>query len=56
MVTSTEPGDGKTYFCINLAGIYSMASSKTVLVDLDIRKPSVYQRLGCKNDLGFQIT
>lgn len=42
--TSTESGDGKTYFSINLAGIYSMASKKTILVDMDIRKPSINQR------------
>ncbi|HLP04918.1 MAG TPA: polysaccharide biosynthesis tyrosine autokinase [Paludibacter sp.] len=44
MVTSTESGDGKTYFSINLAAIYSMSSRKTILVDMDIRKPSVNQR------------
>jgi capsular exopolysaccharide synthesis family protein len=44
MTTSTESGDGKTYFSINLASIYSMASKKTILVDMDIRKPSVNQR------------
>jgi capsular exopolysaccharide synthesis family protein len=44
MVTSTESGDGKTYFSINLAAIYSMASKRTILVDMDIRKPSINQR------------
>jgi capsular exopolysaccharide synthesis family protein len=52
MVTSSESGDGKTYFCINLACIYAMASPKTLLVDMDIRKPSVYNRLGCENNMG----
>jgi capsular exopolysaccharide synthesis family protein len=42
--TSTESGDGKTYFSINLAAVYSMASKKTILVDMDIRKPSINQR------------
>jgi tyrosine-protein kinase Etk/Wzc len=42
--TSTESGDGKTYFSINLAAIYAMASKKTILVDMDIRKPSINQR------------
>ncbi|MEI6554088.1 MAG: polysaccharide biosynthesis tyrosine autokinase [Paludibacter sp.] len=44
MVTSAESGDGKTYFAINLTSIYSMASKKTLLIDMDIRKPSVNQR------------
>lgn len=44
LVTSTESGDGKTYFSINLSAIYSMTNKKTILVDMDIRKPSVNQR------------
>lgn len=53
MVTSSESGDGKTYFSINLACTYAMASQKTILIDMDIRKPSVYARLGCKNTIGL---
>lgn len=53
MVTSSESGDGKTYFSINMACIYSMASQKTVLVDMDIRKPSVYRRLNTENEIGL---
>ncbi|MEA4935048.1 MAG: polysaccharide biosynthesis tyrosine autokinase [Paludibacter sp.] len=52
MVTSSESGDGKTYFSINLACIYSMASPRTLLIDMDIRKPSLYSRLGCQNTVG----
>lgn len=44
MATSTESGDGKSYFCINLAAVYAMVSPKTILVDMDIRKPSINQR------------
>lgn len=44
MTTSTESGDGKSYFCINLAAVYGMVSPKTILVDMDIRKPSINQR------------
>lgn len=44
MTTSTESGDGKSYFCINLAAVYAMVSPKTILVDMDIRKPSINQR------------
>ncbi|MDD4970191.1 MAG: polysaccharide biosynthesis tyrosine autokinase [Paludibacter sp.] len=62
MTTSTESGDGKTYFSINLAAVYSMASKKTLLVDMDIRKPSVNQRFnivqpnGVTNYLAGQCT
>jgi tyrosine-protein kinase Etk/Wzc len=44
LVSSTESGDGKTYFSINLASVYAMASKRTLLIDMDIRKPSVNQR------------
>jgi hypothetical protein len=49
VITSGESGDGKTYFGINLAGIYSMSSPKTILVDMDIRKPSVNGRFNITN-------
>lgn len=52
MNTSTESGDGKTYFSINLASVYAMASKKTILVDMDIRKPSVNQRFNIVHPLG----
>jgi len=52
MITSGESGDGKTYFGINLAGIYSMSSPKTILVDMDIRKPSVNERFNITNTEG----
>jgi capsular exopolysaccharide synthesis family protein len=52
LITSTESGDGKTYFSINLASIYSMASKKTLLVDMDIRKPSVNQRFNIVQPIG----
>ena len=48
MITSGESGDGKTYFATNLACVYAMASQRTVLVDMDIRKPSITQRLDLK--------
>jgi capsular exopolysaccharide synthesis family protein len=53
MITSGESGDGKTYFSINLASIYSMASKKTLLVDMDIRKPTLYQRFELEQSNGI---
>ena len=52
MVTSAESGDGKTYFSANFAGVYSLISKKTLLIDLDFRKPSVAALLH-KNDKGL---
>jgi capsular exopolysaccharide synthesis family protein len=52
MVTSAESGDGKTYFSANFAGVYSLISKKTLLIDLDFRKPSVAALLH-KHDKGL---
>ncbi|MDP4270660.1 MAG: polysaccharide biosynthesis tyrosine autokinase [Bacteroidota bacterium] len=41
IITSAEPGDGKTYIALNLASIFQMTGKKVVLVDFDLRKPAV---------------
>jgi capsular exopolysaccharide synthesis family protein len=41
MVTSTEPGEGKTFVSVNLAIILSMADKKVLLLGLDLRKPKL---------------
>ncbi len=51
-VTSAESGDGKTFLCTNMAAMFAMTGKKTILVDLDIRKPNVHEKLGLPNGLG----
>lgn len=47
MVTSSLPGEGKTFVSINLAISMAMELDTTVLlVDADVSRPSVLQRLG----------
>jgi protein-tyrosine kinase len=47
MVTSSLPGEGKTFVSINLAMSLAMELDKTVLlVDGDVSRPSVLNRLG----------
>lgn len=41
LVTSSQPGDGKSFISINLAASYALLNKKTVLVELDLRKPHV---------------
>lgn len=41
MVTSTEPGEGKTYVSINLAITLSLTDKKVLLIGLDLRKPQL---------------
>jgi capsular exopolysaccharide synthesis family protein len=42
-ISSAESGDGKTYFSANLAAVYAVTGSKTILVDMDIRKPNIHK-------------
>jgi protein-tyrosine kinase len=47
MVTSSLPGEGKTFVSVNLAMSLAMELDKTVLlVDGDVSRPSVLKRLG----------
>ena len=47
MVTSSVPGEGKTFVSINLAISIAMELDKTVLlVDADVSRPSVLERMG----------
>jgi capsular exopolysaccharide synthesis family protein len=52
-VTSTVGGEGKTTVCVNLAGIMSIAGKKTVLVNLDMRKPTLHEKFGLPNITGM---
>ncbi|MRR36712.1 polysaccharide biosynthesis tyrosine autokinase [bacterium] len=54
LVTSANPGEGKTLTAINLAISCSHQLNKTVmLVDGDIKKPSVHAYLGLENGPGL---
>jgi tyrosine-protein kinase Etk/Wzc len=46
LVTSFLPGEGKTFTSSNLAAILARSGKKTVLMELDLHKPRVYQRFG----------
>lgn len=45
MVTSAEPGDGKTFIAGNIASVYQLTGKRVVLVDFDLRRPSVSKLL-----------
>ncbi len=51
-ITSTQSGDGKTFLSTNLAALYAMTGKPTILIDLDIRKPNVHEKLGLNNGQG----
>jgi len=49
VVTSAQPGEGKTSTCVSLARSLAMAGPRVVLVDLDLRKPDAHHRIGADN-------
>ena len=54
MVTSSLPGEGKTYCAINLAMSIAMELDHTVLlIDADVARPSVMRTLGLPNQRGL---
>ena len=54
MVTSALPGEGKTFMAVNLAISIAMELDTTVLlVDADVARPAVPERLGLSQDSGL---
>lgn len=53
MLTSSMSGEGKTFVSINLATVLAISGKKVVVIELDLRKPSLSKKLKLKNDMGF---
>lgn len=45
LVTSTMPGEGKTFISLNLAATFALMGKKTVIVGMDLRKPKLNKAL-----------
>lgn len=52
-VTSCQPGEGKSTLSMNLAAALAQGGKRAVLVDTDMRRPSVYWRLGLSDKKGL---
>ncbi len=46
LVTSTMAGEGKTFTSMNLGAVWAVANKRTVILELDLRKPKVSKALG----------
>lgn len=50
LLTSPEPGDGKSFVSANLAAAFAQANKKVLLIDSDLRKGRQHKIFNIKND------
>ena len=53
VVTSANPGEGKTTVAGNLALVLAQGESKVLLIDCDMRRPSLHKRFRISNTYGI---
>ncbi|MCP3761410.1 CpsD/CapB family tyrosine-protein kinase [Domibacillus sp. A3M-37] len=53
LVTSTSPGEGKSTTISNLAVVFASQGKKVLLVDADLRKPTMHYTFGLQNTVGL---
>ncbi|MHB9025181.1 MAG: GumC family protein [Armatimonadota bacterium] len=53
MITSSQPGEGKTTTVANLAAAIALGGKRVLVVDADMRHPSLHLAYGLLNDIGL---
>ncbi|MBD7911785.1 CpsD/CapB family tyrosine-protein kinase [Clostridium cibarium] len=53
VVTSSEPGEGKSTTSGNLAMSFAQAEKRTIIIDCDLRKPSLHKKFKISNLIGL---
>ena len=53
LVTSSEPGEGKSTTSGNLALAFAQDEKKVILIDCDLRKPSLHKKFRISNNRGL---
>jgi capsular exopolysaccharide synthesis family protein len=53
LATSTAPDEGKSTTLANLAVIMAQSEQRVILVDCDLRRPSLHTLFGLRNDVGL---
>jgi len=52
-VVSTDRGDGRSYVCSRLARLFADLDEDTLLIDADLRRPSLHAIFGADNSVGL---
>lgn len=53
VVTSSEPGEGKSTVSGNLASILAQNDKRVIIIDCDLRKPNIHKKLEISNSVGL---
>lgn len=53
LVTSSFSGEGKSFISTNLGAVLALASKKTIIIELDIRKPKILSQLNIPRNPGI---
>lgn len=53
MITSASAKEGKSTTAVNLAAVYAQADQRVLLLDCDMRKPTVHKTFGVSNRSGL---
>lgn len=53
VITSSFPGEGKSTTCLNLAITFAQTGSRVLVIDGDMRKPTIHRKLDISNENGL---
>jgi succinoglycan biosynthesis transport protein ExoP len=53
LITSTIPGEGKSSTAANYAIVLAQKGSRVLIIDSDLRRPTLHKLFGCSNELGL---